>query len=50
MASPTQTPSDLQCSPEQILTVGDSPNDQTLFDPDRFPLSVGVANMLQYRE
>lgn len=33
---------------ENIITVGDSPNDETLFDPQQFPLSVGVANVLKY--
>lgn len=33
---------------EQIITVGDSPNDESLFDSSRFPLSVGVANVLHY--
>lgn len=37
-----------QYLPEQVLTVGDSPNDASLFDPERFPLSVGVANILDY--
>lgn len=37
-----------QYSPQQIVTVGDSPNDQSLFDRQRFPLSVGVANILHY--
>ena len=37
-----------QYTPEQILTVGDSPNDETLFDPSYFPVSVGVANVLDY--
>jgi len=37
-----------QYSPHQIVTVGDSPNDESLFDCDRFPLSVGVANVLHY--
>ncbi|MBE9177689.1 HAD family phosphatase [Oculatella sp. LEGE 06141] len=32
----------------QVLTVGDSPNDESLFDGDRFPLSVGVANIRHY--
>ncbi|NBO38962.1 HAD family phosphatase [bacterium] len=31
------------------LTVGDSPNDVTLFDNQRFPCSAGVANILKYR-
>lgn len=34
--------------PEQVLTVGDSPNDESLFDPSLFPLSVGVANVRHY--
>ncbi len=34
--------------PEQVLTVGDSPNDETLFDRSLFPLSVGVANIKHY--
>ncbi|MBD0385276.1 MAG: HAD family phosphatase [Nostoc sp. C3-bin3] len=37
-----------QYSPEQIVTVGDSPNDASLFNPQLFPLSVGVANVLDY--
>jgi len=32
----------------QIVTVGDSPNDETLFNPSFFPVSVGVANVLRY--
>jgi hydroxymethylpyrimidine pyrophosphatase-like HAD family hydrolase len=35
---------------ESILTVGDSPNDESLFDGSMFPLSVGVANVLDYRD
>ncbi|MBO3457724.1 Cof-type HAD-IIB family hydrolase [Aetokthonos hydrillicola Thurmond2011] len=35
-------------SPEQVLTVGDSPNDESLFDHNHFPLSIGVANVLDY--
>ncbi|MBE9064671.1 HAD family hydrolase [cf. Phormidesmis sp. LEGE 11477] len=31
-----------------IVTVGDSPNDASLFDPDQFPHSVGVANVSDY--
>lgn len=31
------------------LTVGDSPNDATLFAPAFFPVSVGVANIEKYR-
>ena len=34
----------------QVVTVGDSPNDVSLFDANKFPLSVGVANVLHYRE
>jgi HAD superfamily hydrolase (TIGR01484 family) len=34
------------CTPDQIITVGDSPNDETLFEC--FPYSVGVANILNY--
>ncbi|WP_199248490.1 HAD hydrolase family protein [[Phormidium] sp. ETS-05] len=36
-------------TPHQVLTIGDSPNDDTLFDRDKFPLSVGVANILDYQ-
>ncbi len=32
----------------QVLTIGDSPNDEALFDPIIFPVSVGVANILKY--
>lgn len=35
-------------APQEIVTVGDSPNDESLFQPDRFPLSVGVANVQHY--
>jgi HAD superfamily hydrolase (TIGR01484 family) len=31
------------------LTVGDSPNDATLFDESRFPCTAGVANIEKYR-
>ncbi|MGF1540920.1 MAG: HAD family hydrolase [Pleurocapsa sp.] len=34
---------------EQIITLGDSPNDESLFQP-KFPFSVGVANILDYRD
>lgn len=40
----------LQYRPEQILTVGDSPNDESLFNSKVFPRSVGVANALVYKE
>ena len=33
---------------EQVVTVGDSPNDESLFNKDYFPISVGVANVLEY--
>lgn len=36
--------------PTQILTVGDSPNDQSLFDPIAFPVSAGVANIRRYAD
>ncbi|WP_066376807.1 MULTISPECIES: HAD family hydrolase [unclassified Anabaena] len=35
-------------SPAQIVTVGDSPNDESLFNQRDFPLSVGVANVVKY--
>ena len=35
---------------DQVLTVGDSPNDESLFDPAHFPQSVGVANVQHYRD
>jgi len=37
-------------SPTSVVTVGDSPNDETLFDARLFPLSVGVANVMHYRD
>ena len=37
-------------SPAQVLTVGDSPNDESLFDPAIFPHSVGVANVAHYAD
>lgn len=33
---------------ENVVTVGDSPNDESLFDTSKFPLSVGVANVMDY--
>lgn len=33
---------------EEVVTIGDSPNDESLFNGDRFPLSVGVANIRHY--
>lgn len=35
-------------TPEQVVTVGDSPNDESLFNPAWFPHSVGVANVRHY--
>ncbi|MBT9317242.1 HAD family hydrolase [Leptothoe spongobia] len=32
----------------QVLTIGDSPNDESMFDPAQFPNSVGVANVSHY--
>lgn len=37
-----------QYTPEQVVTVGDSPNDESLFNERHFPVSVGVANVLEY--
>ena len=37
-------------TPQQVVTVGDSPNDESLFNPDSFPLSVGVANLSHYSD
>lgn len=34
----------------QVITIGDSPNDESMFAVDKFPLSVGVANILHYRD
>ena len=39
-----------QIQSTQVVTVGDSPNDESLFDASQFPLSVGVANVSHYRE
>jgi hydroxymethylpyrimidine pyrophosphatase-like HAD family hydrolase len=33
---------------DHVLTIGDSPNDESLFNPVQFPCSVGVANVLDY--
>lgn len=35
-------------TPEQVVTVGDSPNDESLFDSAQFPHSVGVSNVADY--
>ncbi|BAS58370.1 HAD-superfamily hydrolase subfamily IIB [Leptolyngbya boryana NIES-2135] len=34
---------------EQIATIGDSPNDESLFDASQFPISIGVANLKRYQ-
>lgn len=33
---------------DEVVTVGDSPNDESLFDQKYFGVSVGVANVLEY--
>ena len=35
---------------QQVLTVGDSPNDEAMFNPELFPISVGVANVRHYQD
>jgi len=35
---------------QQVLTIGDSPNDEAMFNPDLFPISVGVANVRHYQD
>ncbi len=37
-----------QLTLEQVVTVGDSPNDESLFNPSYFKHSVGVANVREY--
>jgi HAD superfamily hydrolase (TIGR01484 family) len=37
-----------EVKPQKVVTVGDSPNDESLFNSDFFPVSVGVANVLEY--
>ena len=39
-----------QVTTENLITVGDSPNDETLFDQSIFPVSIGVANLLHYKD
>ena len=34
----------------QVLTIGDSPNDEAMFNADLFPVSVGVANIRHYQD
>ena len=36
--------------PEEMLTIGDSPNDESMFNQKEFPLSVGVANVIKYSD
>jgi HAD superfamily hydrolase (TIGR01484 family) len=35
---------------QQVVTIGDSPNDEAMFNPDLFPISVGVANVRHYQD
>ncbi|MEL6158257.1 MAG: HAD family hydrolase [Cyanobacteria bacterium J06623_5] len=35
-------------TPAEVITVGDSPNDVSLFSAEQFPYSVGVANVAKY--
>ena len=37
-----------QLTANAVLTVGDSPNDESLFNTEQFPHSVGVANVSHY--
>lgn len=37
-----------QYSLNEVLTIGDSPNDESFFDANLFPVSVGVANVREY--
>ena len=37
-----------QLNRSEMLTIGDSPNDESLFDSDQFPHSIGVANVSHY--
>jgi HAD superfamily hydrolase (TIGR01484 family) len=37
-----------QVGHHQVITIGDSPNDVSMFDPSLFPQSVGVANVKHY--
>jgi HAD superfamily hydrolase (TIGR01484 family) len=39
-----------QYKSEQVVTVGDSPNDESLFQSSYFPVSVGVNNVLHYTD
>jgi HAD superfamily hydrolase (TIGR01484 family) len=35
---------------ERVITIGDSPNDEAMLNPDNFPNSCGVKNVENYRE
>ncbi len=37
-----------QMAATAVITVGDSPNDESLFEAEQFPHSVGVANIAKY--
>ena len=39
-----------QFSNREVVTIGDSPNDQSLFNSAYFPISVGVANITHYEQ
>ncbi|MCT7952027.1 Cof-type HAD-IIB family hydrolase [Ancylothrix sp. C2] len=39
-----------QIPAQKVVTVGDSPNDESLFNSANFPVSVGVANVLEYAD
>jgi HAD superfamily hydrolase (TIGR01484 family) len=39
-----------ELNPQQVLTVGDSLNDEAMFNPALFPISVGVANVRHYQD
>lgn len=37
-----------KATPEEVITIGDSVNDQDMFDSNRFPHSIGVANISKH--
>lgn len=39
-----------EVTPDQVMTMGDSPNDAAMFDSSYFPLSAGVANVAKFAE
>jgi HAD superfamily hydrolase (TIGR01484 family) len=41
---------DFRFSTNEMVTLGDSPNDETMFDAALFPHSIGVANVLRYSQ